>query len=398
MAVWQVTEIFRKNYQAKTRYILNAGGTRSSKSISILQVLYRWCELNPNRNFIISCVSETMPHLKKGIETDFFDRLLKPFNLYNAKHHNKTDHSYQLFGNKIEFFSADSADKVHGPGRHILFYNELQSANYETFFHLVQRTEMFIYADWNPTHEFFIYPMYLRNPEYENDITLIHSTIFDNPFIAESIKTDVLRRAKNDENYRKVYLEGELGNLEGCVFKNWSQINDIDFPKIECVYGLDFGFSSDPSALVKVAKSDGAIYCKELFYETEMHNQDISDRMLSLGLRKGVDRIIADSAEPKSISELRLKGWRIEGAEKGPDSIVFGINTLQQYQIYVTKESLNMIKELRAYSWQKDKNGKPLNKPIDAYCHILDGLRYTISGLHRVHVKASYHIGKHKID
>jgi phage terminase large subunit len=159
-------------------------------------------ENNPNRGLIISVVSETMPHLRRGAMLDYFERLLKPFGLYDPLRHNKTENSYTVRGNRIEFFSADSSDKVHGPGRHILFFNELQNTNFETFFHLVQRTDYVIYADWNPTHEFFVYPKFVNNPDYSEDITLIHSTYKNNPYLPDEIVKDILTRAKYDENYR----------------------------------------------------------------------------------------------------------------------------------------------------------------------------------------------------
>jgi phage terminase large subunit len=378
MEAWKVTNVFERNLKAKTRFIFNSGGTRSGKTIGILQVLHRMMEMNENQGLIISVVSETMPHLKKGAMLDYFDRLLKPAGLYIEANHNKSDYSYTVFGNRIEFFSADSSDKVHGPGRHILFCNELQNFNYDTFFHLCQRTDLRIYADWNPISEFFVYPEYLQNPDYDSDITLIHSTLLDNPLLSEAIVKDVYRRAKKDENYKRVYLEGLLGNLEGLVFTHWKQVPEFPVTN-KLFYGLDFGFTNNPTALIKCTYNNGELFTQELIYETGLTNLDISNRLKELKVSRE-HPIYADSAEPKSIAELRYYGWEVFKATKGADSIRDGINLLKQQDWNVTADSVNLIKELRNYQWLVDKlSGKATNVPKDTFNNCIDGIRYGIS-------------------
>ena len=331
--------------------------------------------MNPDRNLIISVVSETMPHLRRGAMLDYFDRLLKPAGLYDPLRHNKTENSYTVSGNRIEFFSADSSDKVHGPGRHILFFNELQNTNFETFFHLVQRTDSVVYADWNPTHEFFVYPKFVNNPDYEGDITLIHSTYNDNPYLSPDIVKDILNRAKYDENYRLVYVEGKIGVKEGVIF-DFEQVDEM--PEGTYIYGLDFGYTQDPSALIRVLIQGDEIYMQEMFYERGMTNYDIAERFKMLGIQKH-ETIYADSAEPKSVDELFSFGWNIKPCIKGQGSINYGIDVMKQRKLHVTKNSLYLIKEFRNYTWDTDKNGEQLSKPIDAWNHAIDAVRYAVS-------------------
>ena len=369
-----IEKIYIPAIESKTRYVLNEGGTRSGKTFSTLQALFHIAVVS-NQPLIISIVSETLPHLKKGAMRDFIN-FLKANDLYNPAKHNKTENIYHVGKSMIEFFSADSSDKFHGPERDILFVNELQNISYEVFFHLAQRTRLRVFADWNPTHEFFIHQKYLNNPDYTADTTYIHSTIFDNPFVAPAIKTEVLRRAKHDENYKRVYLQGKIGTLEGLIFPDFSMIDRM--PEGNILYGLDFGFSSDPSVLVGVIEQDDAIYIDEIFYNTGLHNRDICTLLNSNGIRKGYDEITADSAEPKSISEISLAGFNIKPALKGADSVRAGIDRIKSKKIYVTKNSVNLIRELRSYRWVTDKNGKATNKPMDGFDHAIDAVRYAI--------------------
>ena len=373
----QATRIFQRNRDAKTRFVFNQGGTRSSKTYSLRQLVYFIALEGSNK--IISVVSETMPHLKKGAMRDFF-LFMQKYDLYDPKSHNKSDNIYKIGTCIIEFFSADSSDKVHGPGRDYLFINEIQNLTYETFFHLAQRTNIRIYADYNPTHNFWVYPNFINEPDYKDDLTYIHSTIFDNPFVSEAIKKDVLIRAKRDSNYRKVYLEGIPGTLEGLVFEVFNIIPNLP-DGLNYVYGLDFGYTNDPTALTKIAIKGDNIYIDELVYRTGLSNKDIISLMNENGIRKWHDEIIADSAEPKSIAEIFTDGFNIKSAEKGADSITHGINKIKQYNINVTQRSTNVIKELRNYSWITDRDGKPTNKPSDIFNHSIDSLRYGLQAL-----------------
>lgn len=362
-----VSDIYYNNLDANTRYVFNEGGTRSTKTYSINQVAYTKAVQSPIP-IIFSIVSETMPHLRKGAMRDFI-LFLKNNNLYSEKYHNKSENIFEFNKSIVEFFSVDSPGKVHGPERDYLFVNELQYIDYDTFFHLAQRTRKQIFADWNPVSEFWVYPEFLENQQYKDDITLIHSTLFDNPFISPEIKKDILLRAERDPNYKRVYLEGKIGQLEGIIYPRWNY-GDFD-ESLPFGYGLDFGYYPDPDAMIKVAidHKRKIVYAKECFYQT---NQLVEDLKKNVGLyARNYDLIVADSASPRMIAELK-KQFNTKGVIKTAGSVNEGIRILQDYEIMTDKESTNLIKELRNYIWSDKKAGIP----IDAFNHLLDPLRY----------------------
>ena len=367
------SNLYFKNRDAKTRYVFNEGGTRASKTYTINQVCYTKAVLSKNP-IIISIVSETMPHLRKGAMRDFLD-FLKNNNLYSERNHNKSDNIFTINKSIIEFFSVDTPDKVHGPERDYLFVNELQSIGYDTFFHLAQRTRKQIYADWNPVSEFWIYEQYINNPQYKDDITLIHSTLYDNPFLAPEIKKDVLRRAERDSNYKRIYLDGLMGKIEGLIFPNWRYLNEGEQFDNSLAYGfgLDFGFHPDPDAMIRIGidQKNRKIYAKECFYLNDLQISDLR-KEVSLYARSH-ELIIADSADPRMISELR-KNFNIKGVIKKEGSVLEGIRLVQDYDIITDKESLNLVKELRNHTWNDKKAGIP-NKGFN---HLLSGIRYYV--------------------
>ena len=365
----KVNKVVRKNHDAKTRYVFNEGGTRSGKTYGINQALYKLASEN---KYIISIVSETMPHLKKGAMRDFFS-FLNTAKLYWPENHNKSEHTYKINDSMIEFFSADAVSKVHGPERDILFINEIQNIPYEIYFHLAQRTRIRIFADWNPTHRFYVHEM-MEDPEYRTEITYTHSTIFDNKFVSDEIKKEVLRRADRDPNYKQVYLEGKIGIYEGLIFPTIQMVDEM--PDGRSFYGMDFGYTQDPTTLIECKIIGDNLYLNELIYQTGLRNSDIINLMKQLDIR-GV--VYGDSAEPKTIDDLYFAGFNIHGAIKGPDSINFGLTIMKQFTIFVTKKSTNLVKEFRNYTYMKDKEGKMLNKPIDLWNHGIDATRYGVS-------------------
>jgi phage terminase large subunit len=361
----ETTNVFDKNFESEKRLVINQGGTSSSKTWSILQILL--IHAVKRDNLVISVVSETLPHIKRGAMRDFMI-MLKNEGLYNQQMHDKTNNAFHFGSSFIEFFGADSDDKVRGPRRDILFLNECNNVNEATFDQLEVRTKERIYLDYNPTHEFWAHELM----NYRDDYDYIHSTYLDNDLLDERIKKSIEQR-KNNQNWWKVYGRGEIGQLEGVVFHNWQQIDKYpDDLKWE-IYGLDFGYSNDPTTIIRIGFKEGKLYLDEMLYQTGLTNNEIAGFIKN---KIGRATIIADSAEPKSIEEIYRHGIDIRGAEKGKDSILFGIDLLQEYHMKVTKRSINIIKELRNYTWDKDKNGKQLNKPIDMFNHGIDALRY----------------------
>jgi len=364
----KTSDIYFKNLNAQTRYVFNEGGTRSTKTYSLNQVCYTIAGESADP-LVISIVSETMPHLRKGAMRDFFS-FLKKNNLYSEKGHNKSENIYHVNESIIEFFSVDTPGRVHGPERDYLFVNELQYIDYDTFFHLAQRTRKQVFADWNPVSEFWVYEEFINNPQYKEDITVIHSTLLDNPFLSEAIRKDIMLRAERDPNYKRVYLEGKIGQLEGVIYPNWSygEFNE----SLPYGFGLDFGFHPDPDALVKIAidEKNRKIYAKECFY---LNNLQISDLKKEVKLyAKSHELIIADSADPRMIFELRSSQLNIKGVVKHEGSVGEGIRLVQDYDIITDKESTNLVKELRNHTW----NDKKAGIPNAGFNHLLSGIRY----------------------
>ena len=348
------------------------GGTSSSKTFSIIPLLISYAIENPMSE--ISIVSESIPHLKRGAIKDF-QKIMILCDLYKDSQMNKSDLKYRFKnGSYIEFFSVDQPDKLRGARRDILFVNECNNIDFESYQQLSVRTKKFIYLDYNPTNEFWVHTELMN--DIDTDFVVL--TYKDNEALDVAIVKEIEKakeKAKTSsywENWWNVYGLGQLGSLEGVIFNNWSIIDNIPAEATLLGSGLDFGFSNDPTSQIFVYQWNDKIICDEGIYSTGLLNTDII-RLMTQDKRLP---IWADSAEPKSIEEIRRAGFNIKSVEKGKDSIVYGISVLQDKEILVTKPSINLIKELRSYSWDKDKAGKKLNKPIDDFNHAIDALRY----------------------
>lgn len=372
--MFQKTTAQNKIAALKKRVRVVQGGTSSSKTYSIIPMLVQHAYNEPNQ--VISIVSESIPHLRRGAIRDFINIMIDTNN-YIDSWFNKSNLIYE-FPNKsiIEFFSADQTDRLRGARRDVLFINECNNVNFEAYHQLAIRTKKFIYLDYNPTSEFWVHNELL--PDKDTDFVIL--TYKDNEALDKSIITEIekAKERANDNgywaNWWKVYGLGEIGSLQGVVFDNWTQCTEIPKEAKLIAYGKDFGFTNDPTTLIGVWMQGGELWLKEFLYETGLTNPMICERLRSFGIKK--EEIIADSSEPKSIQEIRMQGFNIHPAVKGKDSIASGIDVLQRYKINVTADSLNLIKELRNYKWKQDKDGKTLNEPIDYYNHLIDPLRY----------------------
>lgn len=366
------TKVFSKNIKEyrrpEIRTIANKGGTRSSKTWSILQLLYIIASKS-KRPRLISIVSETMPHLKRGCIRDF-EKMLKDDGLYNADAWNATDKIYKIGNSAIEFFSADQPSKVQGPARDILYINEAIYIPYEIYRQLATRTTEKIILDYNPTHESWIDTKILPR----KDSVMIHSTYKDNDMLTPGQVKEIEYNGQIDPNYQKVFVEGLTGSLQGLVITNWDIVDEMpeDF-KREWI-GIDFGFT-DPTAIMHLRQQGGEIYIDEIAYQSGLDNLEIAEIIFNAGLSH--IRIIADSAQPASIKELRKAGLNIEGAIKGPDSIKLGIQVMNRYKKHYTERSINSIKENRMYRYKQDPNGEFMATPIDGqFNHAKDAERY----------------------
>lgn len=283
----------------------------------------------------------------------------------------KTDYTYTFeTGSKIEFFSADQPGKVRGPRRERLFINEANNIPYETFDQLEVRTKEFIYLDWNPVNEFWYYTELVGK---RNDMEHIVLTYKDNEALAESIVKSIEQR-KGNTNWWKVYGEGQLGELEGKIYRDWKIIDEIPHEARLERYGVDFGYTNDPSAIVAIYTYNGGYILDEITFQKGLSNKQIADIIIN----KDKALVIADSAEPKSIDEIASYGISIIGANKGKDSVSHGIQFVQDQRISVTKHSLNVIKEYRNYLWATDREGKILNQPEHIFSHSMDAIRYAL--------------------
>lgn len=362
------TKGFLDNY----RYIIHEGGTRSGKTHSLLTTLYHIVNA---KGGLASVVSETFPHLRKGAIRDY-KRILESQKIWDEKKWNKTDSVHTIADSSIlEFFSADTSDKVHGPERDYLFLNEAQNIDYEIARHLFVRTKKTIFIDFNPTREFWAHTELRNDPK-----TLwIHSTYLDNPYLTPEQIAEI-ERNKNNKAWWSIYGEGIIAESESQIYTGWQLIDEIPHEARLERYGLDFGYTNDPTVIIAIYKYNGGIILDEVAYQTGMKNKMIADTLNNLP--KAL--VIADSAEPKSIDEIAGYGVGILGATKGPGSVNRGIDYVQTQRISITKRSVKTIKAYRNYLWTRDKDDNIINEPDDSiheWSNSMDAIRYGLESL-----------------
>jgi phage terminase large subunit len=372
---FQRTTAQAKIAKLRKRIRIVQGGTSSSKTFSIIPLLITYAIKNSKSE--ISIVAESIPHLKRGAVKDFINIMLMTGNFKDANF-NKSDLKYKFSnGSFIEFFSADQPDKLRGARRDILFVNECNNIPFEAYNQLAIRTKKFIYLDYNPTSEFWVHTELIN----DKDSDFVILTYKDNEALDPALVREIEKareKAKTSvywDNWWRVYGLGQVGSLDGVILENWEQIDRIPINASLIGYGMDFGFTNDPTTLIGVYRYNDSLVMHEYLYQTGMLNSDIIRRLNQIGISKS-EKIYGDSAEPKSIEEIYRSGFNIKPVLKGNDSVKFGLSILQEYKLLVTKESTNLIKELRSYTWDKDKNGKQLNAPIDDFNHAIDAMRY----------------------
>ncbi len=359
------TTALEKITQLTKRIRFVSGGTSSSKTMSILMWLIDYCQTHPNK--VVSVVSESRPHLSKGASRDFLN-IMQAHHYFEDNRWNKTDLTYEFENNtKLEFFSADQPGKVRGPRRDVLFLNEGNNVPYEIFTQLEIRTKDIIWIDSNPTHEYWIYTEVLP----KRDIDFLTLTYKDNQGLSQNI-IDALESRKDNKNWYKVYVLGELGEAEGRIYKDWEIIKEIPHEAALRRYGLDFGYTNDPTAIVAIYYYNGGFILDEIAYNFGMTNKAIYDLMIN----QQPALVVADSSEPKSIDEIKKLGLNIVPAQKGQGSVLQGIQNVQAQRISVTSRSINILKEYRNYLWITDKDGKIVNEPQEFLNHCMDAIRY----------------------
>jgi phage terminase large subunit len=369
--MYSLTTATEKVAKLQKRIRAVQGGTSASKTISILLLLINAAQSDQSST-LTSIVSESFPHLKRGVMRDFLN-IMEEHRYFKPNNWNKTDYVYTFeTGSKIEFFSADQPSKVRGPRRDRLFLNEANNVPYEAFDQLEVRTKECVYLDWNPTTEFWFYSEVINRDDTEHLII----NYLDNEALDPQIVKSIEQR-KGNKAWWQVYGLGQLGEVETRIYKGWGTIDDVPTEAKLVRYGLDFGYTNDPSAIIAIYSYNGAYILDEIAYQKGLSNKDIAD-ILKLQPKA---LTIADSSEPKSIDEIKAYGISILPAVKGPGSVNQGIQYVQQQQVSVTKRSINILKEYRNYVWITDRDGKILNEPVDFNNHAMDALRYGLQSL-----------------
>ena len=376
------TNVFHKAYGSKSRVICLQGGTRSSKTYSLCQMIIVKALQEPGKVF--SIIRKTLPACKGSVYRDFLN-ILKELDLYTQDNHNKSDLSYFLNNCTIEFLSVDNPEKLKGRKRNYAWLNEATEFTYEDYQQIIFRCTEQIYLDYNPSDPYsWIYDKVLTR----DDCTFIKSTYLANPFLGKDTIAEIERLKEIDPEYWEVYGLGNVGNIQTAIFRNFQLTDEVQGKLIG--YGLDFGFTNSPSALVAVYQSDDNLYIKEMLYEKRLTNTDLANKLKEFRIDRQSE-IIADSAEPKSIEEVYRSGFNIKPAKKGA-GIHLGIDIMRRYKLHITKDSLNAIKEFRGYKWATDKNGDVLNVPVKVNDHLIDATRYLCLNKLSINHSGKYYI------
>jgi len=370
---YSITTATKKIAGLKKKIRAVCGGTSASKTISILLYLIHRAQSDKSKT-LTSVVAESTPHLKRGAIRDF-KNIMREHNYWKEDNWSATDSIYTFeTTSQIEFFSSDQPDKLRGARRDRCFMNEANNLSLDTFDQLEVRTKEFIFMDWNPTNEFFFYTEIKTKRE---DVDFITLTYKDNEALSQEI-IQAIEARKNRKSWWQVYGLGQLGEVEGKIYKDWQIIDSVPHEARLERRGLDFGYSNDPTTIIDIYYYNGGYILDEICYKKGMSNKNITDMILST---EKECIVVADSAEPKSIDEMRMYGVNVLAAQKGPGSINTGIAFVQDKRISMTKNSLNLIKEYRNYLWKTDKDGRITNVPEGGMDHCMDALRYGLSSI-----------------
>ena len=397
-----VSNVYKRLVGSKAKIRVLEGGSGSSKTWSVIQWIIRYCHLHQYQGKRVLITRQKLTWLKLSVLDDF-QKILTKMQIYDKRLFNKSDSIYHLFGNTIYFTGLDEPQKVHGPRWDVFWGNEAIELAYDDCRQVMMRTNDFILLDYNPKlTDHWIYNRIITR----EDCIFMKSTQLDNPFLPKEQRKEILSyeptqfnisQGTADQTYWEIYGLGKRANIQGVIFPNVKYVQDFPKDPEWQVYGLDFGYSNDPTAVVKVALHIGELWFDELIYRTglvtvpiEDQNGEIQDNIndeLELsGIRKNHDEIYADSAASVQIQELLLSGWDVWGVKKGPGSVLDGIEILKRYKINITERSLKFKKEAQNYKWMMDphdKEGKTyLNKPVDRFNHCFDAVRYV--AMHKI--------------
>lgn len=393
MSEYKVTTAYKKIASLKKPIRIVQGGTSAGKTIAIMLYL---TDLLQSSEKHASVVSESMPHMKKGALKEFLS-IMKTHGYYDESLHNKSDSIYNFeTGSMMEFFGVDSADKVHGPRRDILFINEANNIRFPVYDAMDIRTRDFTIIDYNPTTEFWVHTEII--PNFDHDFIIL--TYKDNEALEQKM-IDKIESRRHNKNWWRVYGLGLVGTLEGLIHKHMEIVSEVPEGAQKVRYIVDFGFTNDPSAVGELYRYNGGFLVHELAHEEGLTNKRIANIIRAAEGLPLVDKhhdyreeteilTVADSAEPKSVKDLNDYGVKAVGATKGQGSVKAGIDIVNEYPLYVTEESTGFLKDLRNYAWKVDKlTNKPMNVPEHEFSHSPDAIRYGITdviGIHEISV------------
>lgn len=379
----QASKVLRDITNSQKKIIVLEGGARSTKTWSLFQWIIINCFKCTGELYMIGRLKMTW--VKLTLLRDFAQIIEKySIPVIPEVNINRAEQVYSLNGNNIMFVGMDEPLKLHGVSPDYVWINEAIEASYKDYQQLAIRVKKRIFLDYNPAAEtHWIYDNIISDPDCE----LFHSTMRDNPWLEQTIINELNKLEQTDLIAYKIYNLGLRAQQKGLIFKNWEIVEQIPIGAKTIAYWLDFGFVNDPTSIGKLSYVDGELWADELVYErglvnvpirdarTEMIMPNIIDKFVDVGINRN-DEIIADSAERKSIAEMRAMGWAVQPAHK--PSITFGLDILRRYKINITARSLNTIKEFRNYKWATDNNGEPIRpeKPVDDFNHSIDGMRY----------------------
>lgn len=363
----ETTITYHNQQNSPKRITQHIGGTRSGKTYGILQWLLVQSLTEKNT---ITIVRKTIPSLKRTVIKDFKE-ILSDLQIWEDDSFNITDRVYRLYnGSEFQFISTDNPEKLRGLKSDILWIDEANEVDQESWFQLMIRTTGAIILSYNPTVSPF---HWLREMI---DTHRYFTTFRDNPYLSVEIVNAIKALEKDNPKAWKIYGLGEFVANDKAIF-DFDVIDDIPAEAEFICYGMDFGYSNDPTAIVSLWKLDNEIYVKEHCYEKGMVTRDIGDKLKEdKWLQSGKEEIWADSAEPRLIEELKRMGFNIKPVVKGKDSINFGIQVLQNYKLKMPKSSVNLLNEAYGYEWESDRFGRQLDRPVDFNNHLMDAMRY----------------------